>query len=152
MHRLSFLSLLVLALGFFAFDAGSASAFQKKFNANPGAVWAACGANGGTGSFDPHAGVVCTNQGCDGNPKHSCIVDCTAAGKCTATTPDILSSRFTVGDVLADHGGVRRATPTLPPVSLGGAVPHGYGVPPLGPRHPPMHTGGGTFGPKVGSN
>ena len=42
-------TLLVLALGFFAFDAGSASAFQKKFNANPGAVWAACGANGGTG-------------------------------------------------------------------------------------------------------
>lgn len=39
-----------------------------------------------------------------------------------------------------------------PPSSNDGASPHGYGVPPLGPKHPPQHTGGGTFGPSLGNS
>jgi len=147
MQRLPLLTFVVFAPSFFAVATGGASAFQKHFNADPGAVWAACGANGGSGGYDPHAGVICTKDGCDGNPKHTCIIDCTAAGKCTSTTPNMVRGQFTLSEVLAGHSPL--ASTTITNASLSEASPHGYGVPPgtSNPTHPPENVTPGTFGP-----
>jgi hypothetical protein len=156
MHRFSFISLLILALALLALNTGTASADQRPINASPGQVWAACNANGGYGGSDPKGGVVCVKPGCDGNAKHACIIDCPAGGKCTATTPHVLSGQLTLSNLLNDQGQVAvHGTDVLNLPGLGdtgtpGTSNHGYGVPPIATiQHQPESAPTGTFGPSL---
>lgn len=76
MKRYSIVALIFLVAAMLSYSIGTATAMQIHFKRDPKAVWASCGSSGGYGGYDGEAGVICIHPGCDGNPKHSCIVDC----------------------------------------------------------------------------